>query len=265
MLTVVILTKNEEERVGRAVASLSNAWPVVVIDSFSEDNTLEQVRKSYAGQPEHLALVAQSWRGFVATRNQSLEWVRTEWVLWIDADEWMSPELVREVQALLLKQPSEVIFKIPRRSVFLGRWIRHSGWGRDLKARLARTRDVVWIAGPQGGDVHEDLVPKNPAGRVGVLNGSLEHEPFRSIQEQEDTNRRYSALQAEALAKRYRSTSRRAPSRAWIWIRVAIKFLENYIWKRGFLDGYPGWVVCVGSARSLKWRFEKLREILRLS
>jgi glycosyltransferase involved in cell wall biosynthesis len=265
MLTVVILAKNEQERIGRAVSSVPPSWPLLVMDSFSTDSTLAEVKRCYQGAPEQLTLVSQAWKGFVKTRNESREWVKTDWVLWLDADEWLSPELCQEIQTELNGVPRHLIYKIPRQSVFLGRIIRHSGWGKDRKTRLGRTRNVHWLPGPQGGDVHEDLFPLLPQASSGLFRHFLGHEPFRDVSEQEQTNRRYSELLAEALAKKFRATGQSAPSTWWISLKVLFKFFENYVWKRGFLDGRQGWIICWGSARSLKWRLERLREILRSS
>ena len=262
MLTVVILAKNEEERIGRAVSSIPPGWPLVVLDSFSTDNTLLEVKRCYKGPSEQLTLVSQIWKGFVQTRNESRHWVTTDWVLWLDADEWLSPELCQEIQTELNGAPRHLTYKIPRQSVFLGRVIRHSGWGKDRKTRLGRTRNVHWLAGPQGGDVHEDLFALSTQTSSGWLKHCLGHEPFRDVSEQEQTNRRYAELLAQALAKKFQATGRSAPPRWWIEIKVLFKLFENYVWKRGFLDGRQGWIICLGSARSLRWRLERLREIL---
>jgi glycosyltransferase involved in cell wall biosynthesis len=265
-ITVVVLTLNEEARVGRAVRSLApltGQLRLVVVDSESKDTTLavaEAEWRASGGAERDLALVVRPWRGFVEARNASLEWARTPWVLWLDSDEWLSPELARELAELPASPPADfpAAFRIPRQSYFLGRAIRHGGWFPDRKARLAQSGCCEWKGGPKGADVHEDLA----AASWGLLRGTIEHEPFRDAAEQEETNRRYSALLAEGHARDLRARGKRAPSRVYSSLRVLWKFFENYVWKLGFLDGFPGLRIAWGSAQSLGWRYARTRALL---
>lgn len=267
-LTVVVLTLNEEARIARCLESLAPLGGfvrVVLLDSFSRDQTLSRAQAVWdkLGWPaQELCLVRRSWRGFSEARNASLAWVRTPWVLWLDADEWLSPLLAQELMALPATPASDApdAYRLPRQSYFLGRAIRHGGWFPDRKARLARSDRAEWKKGPRGADVHEDLV----AARWGQLSGTIEHEPFRDIAEQIDTNRRYSALLAEGYARELRARGHAAPSRLYSALRVGWKFFENYVWKLGFLDGRAGLQIAWGSAQSLGWRYARTRELLAL-
>lgn len=270
-LTVVVLTHNEAGRIRRCLSSVPLHCRVVVVDSFSTDQTLREAKRTWEDlrrAPQDLALVQTAWEGFTRTRNKSLNWVQTPYVFWLDADEWMSPELAEELRHPPAWPLDEKIFRVPRQSYFLGRPIRHGGWYPDRKSRLARTADVEWQSGPSGADVHEDLVTKDPAfqrppKKRFCLQGHLHHEGFKDRAEQMETNRRYSALLAQGLAQKFRAQGRRAPGPFWTGLKVLIKFVENYIFKRGFLDGYPGLLIALGSAQSLKMRYEKLRDYLR--
>ena len=264
----MILTFNEEKRVGRCLRSLKGvADRVVVLDSFSSDATLAIVRKTWIEElglsPDSLIVVSQTWKGFTVARNNSLAYVTSDWVLWIDADEWLSEGLQRELRYFCIQNPSEWgdVFRMPRLSLFLGREIRHGGWYPDRKARLARARHCEWKIGPNGSDVHEDLWPLSGTERP-LLKNALGHEPFLSEQEQFDTNDRYSTLLAQGLARKWRSMSRVAPSNLKIAVKVIFKFFENYIWKLGFLDGRPGFLIAKGSAESLSMRLRKARALL---
>ena len=270
-LSIVILTHNEEERVGRAVKSALFASELVVFDSLSQDATLDIIRETWTlggRSPEDLKIYVQPWKGFLETRNESIEHCGYEWILWLDADEWISGGLERELREICDSDPERLapVFKMPRLSRFLGREIRHGGWYPDRKARLGRRGACQWVAGPLGAKVHEDLKPLGDPSlnrfEVGTLRGELGHEPFRSEQEQQETNRRYSLILAEATARDWSHRARRIPSHLWISWRVLVKLLENYIWKRGFLDGRVGWIIAKGSSTSLRLRFETVRELM---
>jgi (heptosyl)LPS beta-1,4-glucosyltransferase len=243
------------------VSSLSFVSKLVVIDSYSTDATEKVLRESWSASgrdPQDLIFVMARWKGFTQTRNDSLKWVKTPWVMWVDADEWVGADLRDE----LVEKISEGgagnvgVFKIPRQSYFLGHAIRHGGWYPDRKARLARTETAEWRGGPNSSDVHEDLFSKAPE-PTGLLEHHLYHEPFLDEKEQADTNERYSTLLAEGLSRHILAGEKRLPSRAEIYIKVAIKFLENYFYKAGFLDARPGFLIALGSAKSLKTRLEK--------
>ncbi len=269
-LTVVILTKNEEARIRRCLSSIKLLCPVLIYDSYSTDATLAEARKTWVDAqrpPELLALVQGSWKGFTQTRNETLKWVQTPWVLWLDADEWLSEALVLELQDLGQLSCEDKIFRIPRQSFFLGRAIRYGGWYPDLKSRLARSSEVEWVSGPGGADVHEDLIekrePRSRAKSRPRFKGEIYHEGFKDQREQFETNQRYSELLALGLAARYKKEGRSPPSHWWIALKMGIKFFENYFFKGGFLDGYPGFVIARGSAQSLGMRMRKLRELLK--
>jgi len=284
-LTVVILTLNEEDRIGRALESILIPARVVIIDSYSSDQTIERAQQLWRDlqrAPELLATVQAEWQGFTRTRNESLRWVQTPWVLWLDADEWLSPELCEELLGLNKLPQERSVFRIPRQSFFLGKKIRHGGWYPDRKSRLARTARVEWRSGPGGADVHEDLFEKEVAPQSSaperhlklllgankatdkgtLLQGHIYHQSFRNVQEQEETNRRYSTLLAEGLAQSLIKAQRRPPSALRIYVKTLVKFFENYIFKLGFLDGWPGFVIARGSAYSLYMRLKKTRELM---
>lgn len=270
-LTVVVLTLNEATRIERCLRSIPEGAKVVIVDSYSQDGTSQQSRAVWAAlgrSSGDLAIVERVWPGFVEARNDSLKWVQTEWVLWLDADEWITHELAAELQHLDQFPRDTDVFQIPRQSVFLGREIRHGGWYPDRKRRLGRRGRCEWRSGPFGAAVHENLFPKyqHPETghtHIGTLYGHFGHEPFRDIHEQQDTNERYSTLLAEGLAARWRSMGKKSGPASWkINAKVVVKFIENYVWKLGFLDGYPGLRIALGSCASLRSRLNKASVLL---
>jgi len=257
-ITAIVPMLNEVKRVRRCIESLLFCEKLVLIDSFSEDDCVEVARKVWISSgrlPVDLLILARSWRGFTEMRNESLKWVQTPWALWVDADEWVSKELREELESIKNStSDSHSVYKMPRQSFFLNRAIRHGGWYPDRKARFAKAQSCYWLSGPRGADVHEDLVSRD-ARPVALLSGHIYHEPFLDQAEQNNTNLRYSQLLAEALYQKHLQKKRhRGYLNIYIILKVCIKFVENYVFKRGFLDGRPGLLIAIGSAQSLRWR-----------
>jgi glycosyltransferase involved in cell wall biosynthesis len=267
ILTAIVLTANEAERIGRCLRSLPRGAAAVVIDSHSQDGTLEAARAAWEADGRDLSLLAlttRTWPGFTEARRSSLKWAATPWVLWIDADEWVSAELARELERLSEPRYAQVgLLRLPRLSVFLGREIRHGGWFPDMKARLGRPQAIEWRGGPQGSDVHEDLVLRDASLQAADLPRAahLGHEPFRDRAEQDATNERYSSLLAKGLAAEWRRRGKRPYPAWWRALKVGVKFIENYVWKLGFLDGYAGFIIARGSARSMGLRLQKAAKL----
>lgn len=264
-LTVCILTKNEEQRIGRAVTSVANLGAkVLIVDSFSNDGTFAQVQLAWEAAdrlPADLAFVARRWEGFVRMREWSLSQVSTRWVLWLDADEWIELDLAQWLHAHLEYLGADDVYAFRRQSIFLGRRLRYGGWYPDYKTRLCRVGHAEWRSGPRGAQVHEDMVPTLPGGRRRTIEAHLGHLPFRDESEQRATNESYSSLLAEGVVAQWLSANRRPYGRVMIFAKVLVKFIENYFWKLGFLDGKAGRIIALGSAWSLRRRLEKAREL----
>jgi glycosyltransferase involved in cell wall biosynthesis len=263
-LTAVVLTFNEEARVGRCIRSLAQLERVVVLDSFSQDETRAQVLaawKDLGRESSELCFVERAWQGFTEARSFSQSLVTSDWVLWIDADEWLEADLQQSLTNFDFSRQDCDVFKMARQSYFLGSKIRYGGWYPDRKARLARRDFCEWRKGPRGADVHEDLYSTRDAALRQEIAGHLGHEPFLSRAEQQATNDRYSSLLAQGLAQDYREGRKRPLGPLMVALKVVIKFLENYIFKLGILDGRAGLIIALGSAQSLCWRLQKARAL----
>jgi glycosyltransferase involved in cell wall biosynthesis len=262
-VSVVILTLNEVERIERALSSVRHFSQIIVVDSLSQDGTLEKARELWnlwGERPESLTLVSRSWRGYTQTRNESLNWVREKWTLWLDADEWLSDEFLQWCAEQNWQEQIHV-FELARQSYFLGHAIRHGGWYPDFKKRLAPSEKAIWQAGPLSSDVHEDLYLKGEETSFRRAVGHIYHEPFRDEEEQKKTNEHYSSLLAEGLAGKWMTQKRSLPTTFYICLKGFIKFIENYVWKLGFLDGVAGFKIAKGSAWSIQQRLLKARAI----
>lgn len=269
-ISVVILTLNESDRIERCLESVRRFAQVIVVDSLSKDATLDRARSLWRAWNEdetRLTLISRPWPGFTKARNESLEWVREPWVLWLDADEWLSPEFVAWCSSLRAQPSSDTapLYKVARQSFFLGTRIRHGGWYPDHKRRLALSKRAIWRSGPHGSDVHEDLdVSREGDFALALLaQGEIFHEPFRDEAEQRATNELYSGLLARGLSERWRREGRkRGPTELFVRLKVLVKFLENYVLKGGFLDGEAGLKIARGSAWSMGERLRKARALL---
>jgi glycosyltransferase involved in cell wall biosynthesis len=266
-LTVAVLTLNEEKRIGRLLESLPPAVDLLILDSYSTDQTLAVVRQFWAEQkrsPEKLMIHQKDWRGFREARNETLRLAEKPWILWVDADEWLSPELQRELGSMDANSMDPAgLYSLSRLSYFLGHAVKHGGWYPDFKDRLAFREAVEWNAGPHNSEVHEELVLKKGSKKRIFLSSHLFHEPFLSSEEQRETNRRYSKLLAEGLAKEIRAGRRRSYPRAALYLKPIIKFFENYFWKLGVLDGRVGLLIAWGSSQSMYWRLQHTFAILK--
>lgn len=232
-LTLAIITLDEEKNIERCVRSVPFASEIIVVDSGSADATVEKAKALGA------VVCHNKWPGYGAQKAFAAGRASGDWILSLDADEWLSPALAEEIRAVTAEGPPGV-FSMPRLSWFLGRPIRHGGWFPDRQTRLYARGDARWDPGES---IHESLKTTRP---VRKLNGALFHEPFASVREQVEVNFRYAALLAE---KRF-AAGRRVRSSAWIVLLTLAKFMENYVWKAGFLDGLPGFIIAFNSAQS---------------
>jgi glycosyltransferase involved in cell wall biosynthesis len=245
-LSLVVITRNAEKDLARCLQSVKFASDVVVLDCGSQDRTQEIAQQNGA------RVFIEEWRGFGPQRRRATELAQHDWVLTLDADEALSPESQAELQELLRSEPSEPAYRFPRLSFHMGRWIRHGGWYPDWQIRLYDRRRANWDTAL----IHEKVQSE----RVGTLRKPIHHWVFSNLTHQIETNNRYSSLGAEELDKK---------GRRFRWIHLLlkpkVKFLETYVWKLGFLDGLPGFIIAVGAGYSVFLKWAKLWERQKLS
>jgi glycosyltransferase involved in cell wall biosynthesis len=241
-LSLVVITLNEASNLPRCLKSVPFADEILVVDSFSQDRTLEVAQEFGA------RVLSEAWRGFGAQKRWATEQAKNNWVLSLDADECLSPELANYLQQNFGKLNPSVGYKIPRLSFYLGKWIRHGGWFPDYQLRLFHRSSAQWSVDP----IHEKVI----SAQTEKLDFPLHHFVFRDMNHQIATNNRYSSLQAEQALKGGQSFSLLR-----ILVKPWSKFFECYFWKRGFLDGFPGFFIAVGAAYSVFLRYGKIWEL----
>jgi len=241
-LSVIVITKNESMHIGRCLQSVSWADEIIVLDSGSSDNTVE-ICKQYTPH-----VYSTDWPGFGVQKQRALDKATSHWVLSIDADEQVTPELKLEIQQAIKKNQSDG-FDIPRLSSFCGRNIKHAGWWPDYVLRLFKRE-----AGRFSDDlVHERVIVE---GQIDQLKLPLLHEAFISSEEVLAKVNNYSSLGAKKLYESGKTSSLKKAILKGLWM-----FFRTYIIKAAFLDGKQGFMLAVSSGEVTYYKYVKLMEI----
>lgn len=244
-ISLVVITFNEEAHIERCLRSAPFVSDIVVVDSFSTDRTVE-IAKSVGAR-----VFSEKWKGFGPQKAFAAEQAQNPWVLSLDADEALSPELAQEIVEQFSTLDPEAGYLVPRRSFYLGRWIDHGGWYPDYQLRMFNKSHSQW----NSAGLHEKVEVK----RQLKLKEDLHHWVFDDLSDQVRTNDRYSSLGAASLAEK-----KRRFSYFHLLTKPPTKFVETYFFKAGILDGLPGFIISVGAAYSVFLKWAKLWEIERV-
>ena len=250
-VSAYMITFNNERTVEQALQSLAWADEIVVVDSFSTDGTPE-IAKRYAHKFEQ-----RDWPGFREQYRYAAGLCSNRWAVFLDADEVIPPNLVTEIRVVLRKnldQPEEeqtAAFYIPRRTWYLGRWIRHGGWVPDREIRLYNRDRGDWEGG-----LHAAIQTENGAE---YLKTPCLHYTYANISDHLQTIDKYSTTAAQDMLAdgktfSYFKTLTRPPSR----------FARDYFLKLGFLDGFAGLVIAIATGFYVFIKNAKLKELERV-
>lgn len=243
-ISVAIITRNAASDLERCLRSVAFADEIVVLDQDSRDGTDEVCRRAGA------SLYQTEWLGFGPTKAKAVSLCRNRWVLSVDSDEEVTPELRAAIERLP-GEPSAAAFSVNRLSRFLGVWIRHCGWHPEHVVRLFdRER-----AGFDDKPVHEAI---RAQGRVDRLPGLLHHYTYETLDAYVDKMNRYSSLAAREMA-----AAGRRSSLGGAVVRAHATFWRMWLLRAGFLDGAPGLVLCLVSAFYTLGKYVKLRQLNR--
>lgn len=242
-LAAVIITKNEERNIARCLQSLDFCDEIIVVDAESVDRTCE-IARTFNAQ-----VSVRPFTNFSDQRNFALGKASAHWILSIDADEEVSPELRREIEEWRGRTSEEAAYYIARKTFHFNRWIRYGGWYPNRLVRLFDKSRGEW----RGDELHEYWYSR---GKVGALQADLLHYSFQDLADQVERNNRYSSLGALKL---YRE--KKAFSLLRMTVKSCSKFVETYFLKLGFLDGYPGLIISVSAAYSVFLKWAKLWEL----
>jgi glycosyltransferase involved in cell wall biosynthesis len=243
-VSVYIIAFNEADKVRATIESVQWADEIVLIDSWSTDGT--------AGIATALGarVVQVEFNGFGDLRNQALAACSHEWIFSLDADERCTVEAATEIRAIISDPKSLDAYWTPRRNYFMGRWIKHSGWYPNYRQpQLFRKGALRYDLQP----VHEsfELLTAKP---VGHLKNAIWQFPFKNLGEVMHKGNRYSTLGAEKIKHKKISMGSALSHALWA-------FVKHYVFKRGFLDGWPGFVIALGNFEGTFYRYAKAVEI----
>ena len=250
-ISACLITLNEERNLTRCLASVAALVDeIVVVDSGSTDATASIAEKFGA------RVVRQEWLGYVAQKNFALAQARTDWVLSIDADEEISPELGSSILSIKQDGASEKLtapngYQVSRLVFYRNKWIRHGDWYPDRLVRLFR-RDLGKFT---GGRVHEKL---ELPGEHPILPGHLHHFTYENAADRSARCEKYAALWAESARDRGKT------SQPWSApLHALARFGKGYVLKGGFLDGPVGWDIAMGNAREVWLKYHLLGQLNR--
>jgi glycosyltransferase involved in cell wall biosynthesis len=242
-LSVVIITFNEELNIKRCLESiLAIADDIVVVDSFSTDKT-EEICKQY-----NVKFIQRKWEGYSATKNFANSQAQYDWILSLDADEALSEELKKSILKIKKKAETET-YKFNRLTNYCGTWIRHCGWYPDAKIRIFDRNKAKWE-----GKIHEQLITSGSPAIL--LKGDCLHYSYYTLDQHYRQSDKFSTLSAQSLYERGKKASI-----IKLWFSPAVKFINDYIFKLGILDGMAGYVICKISAYTTYLKYKKLREM----
>jgi glycosyltransferase involved in cell wall biosynthesis len=250
-LSVVLITQNEERNLPRTLASVmplvrDGKGEIIVVDSGSTDRTVE-IAQSHGAK-----VFVEAWKGFAAQKNSAMDKASMDWVLQLDADERLEPQLAAEIEVTLKAGSAMRGFWIPRKNFFLGRWIRHGGFYPDPKLRLVRRGAGRF----EEYGAHPTMKADGPTDR---LSHALVHDAYPTLRGYIDHMNSYSSMGAEvAVGKGHRRFSF-----IDIVIRPLLTFIYNYFARLGFLDGREGLLLHLYHSVYVSWKYAKAWELAR--
>jgi len=247
MISVTIITKNEERNIARCLKSVDWADEIIIVDSGSTDSTIEICKRF------NCKIIQTEWRGFGKTKQLGVEACSNEWILSIDADEEVSTRLKDEILKTTT-QHHAAAYTIKRNSYYLTREIKHSGWNNDYPLRLFLKRNGQF----NDESVHESIIITN--GVISTIHSPLLHYPYPTIEHHIRKINLYTTLGATKYFNKNKKSSI-----LYAIISGAIKFIKMYILKKGFLDGKEGFILCTLSSYGSFIKYIKLWEINTLN
>ncbi len=250
-ISACIISFNEERNIGECIDSVAWCDEVVVVDSLSEDRTAEIARERGA------RLIQNEWPGNVAQKNLALDAAKCEWVIALDCDERVTPQLKEAIIDIMSSTQDVHGYFISRKIFYLDRWLEHGGWFPEWRLQLFRRNAGRWVGiDPHGRVQVEGRTGRIPPGGRGVKAAVILHYSFNSLSHQMKVLDRYTEIQAGEL---FRSGGRVNP--VDLVIRPLWRFFRTYILRRGFLDGGAGFHMAANHAYAAYMKYAKLWEI----
>ena len=242
-LSVIIITKNEEKNIRRCLESIRWADEIIVVDTFSNDNTVAICREFTD------KVFQKNWSGYGPQKNFCASKAKNRWVLNVDADETISLQCAAAVQKLLLNEPKFSLYRFPRKNFIADRWVRYAGWYPDLISRLYDKNRVSFSESM----VHERLMPDENAG---VINHPISHYSFDGLEDYVERQNRYSSVYAEEKKQLDWEAN-------WthLYLRPVWAFIKTYFIKQGFREGFLGMFLALAIMFYTYLKYAKTRSV----
>jgi glycosyltransferase involved in cell wall biosynthesis len=244
-ISVAIIARNEAETIGGTLESVKWANEIVLVDSGSSDETVE-IAKGYGAR-----VFSENWKGYGPQVNSALDKCTSDWILNLDADEALTPELEKEIQALLSGEPQYAAYMIPRLNQIFGRWMRHGGLYPDSKLRLFR-RGVARLRE----DTEPHATPKTQE-KTGTLKNPMLHSQYATLDYYIEHMQRYSTATIPLFLRKGRTSVSLFAFMANTVLNPAFTFVKNYFFRLGFLDGREGLIFHLNHSVYTHWKFVK--------
>ena len=239
-ISACIISFNEEKKIEDCLKSLAGiADEIIVVDSNSTDNTVAIAQK-YTDR-----IILQDFLGFIEQKNFAVQQAENDWVLSLDCDERLSPELQDAITGIKDTIEQADAYRMPRKTFYIYRWLNHC-WYPDLKIRLFNKNNAYW----GGTNPHDHIVTSSS--NIVQLAGDIYHYSFDSISDHIQTIDKFTEIGADELVRKNKSFTILSPFTHSSWI-----FLKLYIFKRGFMDGFAGIIVSVLSAMHVFIKYSK--------
>lgn len=244
-LSVVVITFNEEANIERCLNSVKNiADDIVVVDSYSNDNTKEIAEKLGA------RVILQKFLGHIEQKNFAITQAKYPFILSLDADEAIDEKLEKNILAIKLKPKSDA-YAINRYNNYVGKWINHGAWKSDVKLRLWDSRKGKW-----GGLNPHDIFEMKEDATIERIGGNILHWSYKSVEEHQNKIEYFSDIAAKAYKTKGKKSS---------WFKIifspCFRFVRDYILKLGFLDGQYGFIIAKLTAYEVYLKYKKLNEM----
>jgi len=243
-ISVYIIAYNEAEKISDCIKSVLWADEIILADSYSTDGTTE-IAERLGAKIFHIP-----FEGYGDLRNKAISHCNSEWIFSLDSDERCTKEVRDEIKGLISNSILD-IYLLPRKNFFMGKWIKYSGWYPNYRqpqlfrsGKMAYTRDSV----------HEGYISYSNK-KIGIIKNSIWQIPFKNIQEVLHKTNRYSSLGVEKLEAKGEKSGYTKAFLHGLW-----SFFKHYIFKLGFLDGGPGFIIAFSNFEGTFYRYIKLME-----
>ncbi len=244
-ITGLIITLNEEKNIADVIQNIDFVDEIIVLDSFSTDKTVE-IARSF----EQVKVYQNKFENFTDQRNLALDYASHNWILFLDADERLTPKLNQEILETVKKEDAAEAYYFYRKFMFKGKPLHFSGWQTDKNIRLFK-KDAARYSKERL--VHEILRVK---GRTRVMKHKLIHYSYIDYFSYKQKMKSYAKLKAKELYMREVK-----PNFFHFFIKPAYKFLYKYIIRLGILDGKRGMIICYLNAYSVYSRYPYLKDL----